>query len=70
MVGTALGIGAWGLVTGVAMVKAGWTVALAVLMSVFWCSPAAPSWRPAADRQRRADLGGAGPPRCASTCAS
>lgn len=34
MLGTALGIGAWGLVTGVAMVKVGLPVSLAVLMSL------------------------------------
>ena len=34
MVGIALGIGAWGLVTGVAMVKSGLEVPLAVLMSL------------------------------------
>lgn len=35
MSGVALGIGAWGLVTGVAMVKSGMGVALAVAMTLF-----------------------------------
>lgn len=34
MVGTSLGIGAWGLVTGVAMVKSGMPVSMAILMSL------------------------------------
>lgn len=34
MAGLALGIGAWGLVTGVAMVKTGMTVAMALVMSL------------------------------------
>ena len=34
MLGTGLGVGAWGLVTGVAMVKTGMPVALALLMSL------------------------------------
>nr|WP_260420088.1 AzlC family ABC transporter permease [Acidovorax soli] len=34
MAGTSLGIGAWGLVTGVAMVKSGMSVPLALLMSL------------------------------------
>lgn len=34
MLGTALGIGAWGLVTGVAMVKGGMSVSMAILMSL------------------------------------
>ena len=34
MAGTAVGIGAWGLVTGVVMVKSGLSVGLAVFMSL------------------------------------
>ena len=34
MLGAGLGVGAWGLVTGVAMVKTGMPVALALLMSL------------------------------------
>ena len=34
MVGIALGVGAWGLVTGVAMIKTGLPVPLAVLMTL------------------------------------
>lgn len=35
MLATALGIGAWGLVTGVAMVKSGMPVSMAIVMSLF-----------------------------------
>ncbi|MEZ5720203.1 MAG: AzlC family ABC transporter permease, partial [Burkholderiaceae bacterium] len=34
MLGTGVGVGAWGLVTGVAMVKSGMSVPLALLMSI------------------------------------
>lgn len=34
MLGTSLGIAAWGLVTGVAMVKSGMSVPVAVVMSL------------------------------------
>ncbi len=34
MIGTSVGIGAWGLVTGVAMVKSGMPVGLAIFMSL------------------------------------
>ena len=34
MLGTGVGVGAWGLVTGVAMVKSGMSVPIALLMSI------------------------------------
>src|SRR5690606_41229154 len=34
MAGTAVGIGAWGLVTGVVMVKSGLSVGMAIFMSI------------------------------------
>jgi predicted branched-subunit amino acid permease len=40
---TLFGIGAWGLVVGVAMVKSGLTVPQALGMTC-WCSPVRPSW--------------------------
>ena len=42
MWGPALGVGAWGLVTGVAMVKSGMSVPMALLMSLLLLYLAAP----------------------------
>ena len=44
MLGTSLGIAAWGLVTGVAMVKSGMSVPVAVVMSLLVYA-GAPSWQ-------------------------
>ena len=39
MIGTSVGIGAWGLVTGVAMVKSGMPAGLAIFMSLMVYCP-------------------------------
>ena len=69
MAGIALGIAAWGLVTGVAMVKSGLGAAGPLLMSlVVFAGSAQLAALPLIGAARR--CGWSGPPRSASTCAS
>lgn len=58
MSGTALGIAAWGLVTGVAMVKSGLSVPLALLMGFTAYARQRPTGRSAPDCRGRAAVGG------------
>ena len=62
------GIVAWGLVTGVAMVKGGLSVPLALFMSLVALLGFGATRHLAADRGRRAAVGGVGQRLAASTC--